>query len=316
MKVLITPTSLSREQDHAALEPLRRAGATLVFNPYARPLSAAELIGLLPGVDAVVAGLDSFTAEVFDSADQLQVVARYAVGYDRIYRIAAADAGVVITNTPGANAQAVAELAVGLMFAVARQIPQVAHSVGSGEWPRVTGVEIARRRLGLLGVGAIGSSVAAMAQGLGMSVSASDPGMSDDRLREQKITPVGVEELLATSDILSLHAPLVDSTAQIIRAETLAQLPSQAILINTARGGLVKEKDVVAALDAGTLFGMGVDAYSTEPPLDSPLVGHPRVVATPHSGAHSQESVQRTAAAAVDNVMAVWEGRQPPGLVS
>lgn len=311
MKILITPTSLSQNLGITALDPLRERGAELVANPYGRPMSPDELIPALRDVDGVIAGLDTFSAEVFAAAPQLAVVARYGVGYDRIDLQAARSAGVRVTNTPGANGHSVAELAVGLMFAVARQIPQTSTAVAAGEWPRFQGIELAGRRLGVLGLGAIGAATARMAQGIGMEVLGFDPGLSAEQIGQLGVTAAELEEIFAHSDVLSLHIPLNEHTRHIVSAERINAMPQGAIIINTARGGLIDEQAAAQALDAGHLHGIGLDAYETEPPTDSPLVGHPRVVATPHSGAHSEESVQRTATAAVKNLLAVLDGGQP-----
>lgn len=311
MKILITPTSLSQNLGITALDPLRERGAELVANPYGRPMNPDELIPALRDVDGVIAGLDTFSAEVFAAAPQLAVVARYGVGYDRIDLQAARSAGVRVTNTPGANGHSVAELAVGLMFAVARQIPQTSTAVAAGEWPRFQGIELAGRRLGVLGLGAIGAATARMAQGIGMEVLGFDPGLSAEQIGQLGVTAADLDEVFAQSDVLSLHIPLNEHTRHIVSAERINAMPQGAIIINTARGGLIDEQAAAQALDAGHLHGIGLDAYETEPPTDSPLVGHPRVVATPHSGAHSEESVQRTAAAAVKNLLAVLDGGQP-----
>lgn len=311
MKILITPTSLSQNLGIAALDPLRERGAELVANPYGRPMSPDELVPALSDVDGVIAGLDTFSAEVFAAAPQLAVVARYGVGYDRIDLQAARSAGVRVTNTPGANGHSVAELAVGLMFAVARQIPQTSTAVAAGEWPRFQGIELAGRRLGVLGLGAIGAATARMAQGIGMEVLGFDPGLNAEQIGQLGVTAAELEEIFAHSDVLSLHIPLNEHTRHIVSAARINAMPQGAIIINTARGGLIDEQAAARALDAGHLHGIGLDAYETEPPTDSPLVGHPRVVATPHSGAHSEESVQRTATAAVKNLLAVLDGGQP-----
>lgn len=311
MKVLITPTSLSKQPDHPALDPLREAGAELTVNPLGRPMTPEELVAALEGVDGVIAGLDSFTEEVFAAAGSLKVVARYGVGFDRIDLDAARRAGVRVTNAPGANGHSVAELALGLMFATARQIPQTANAVAAGEWPRFQGVELAGRRLGILGLGFIGRSLARMAAGIGMDVHGFDPGLTEDQIRELGVTPAGQEEIFSSCDVVSLHIPLNEHTRGLVSAERIAGMRRGAIVINTARGGLIDEQAAADALDSGQLHGVGLDAYETEPPAESPLVGHPRVVATPHSGAHSEESVARTAAAAVENLLAVMRGEEP-----
>lgn len=315
MRILITPTSLSAQPQLAALDALRERGAELITNPYGRPMTPQELIDELDGVQGVIAGLDSFTAEVFEHAGELQVIARYGVGYDRIDLQAAQAAGVWVTNAPGANAHSVAELALGLMFCVARQIPRSAEAVNQGQWPRFAGVELSGRTLGVLGMGAVGRSLAQMAAGIGMKVLAFDPGFNTEQLTQMGVQPCELEEIFTASDVLTLHMPLTQDTRHIVSGQRIAMMPPGAILINTARGGLIDEQAALEGLQTGQLHGIGLDAYETEPPQDSVLVGHPRVVSTPHIGAQSQEAVERTATAAVKNLLAALDGKTPPSPV-
>lgn len=328
-RVLVTPTSLCRDPDAAPLRRLREAGLEPLLNPHGRPLSAEELIELLgevasdaddgggvPGpVVGLVAGLDDVTAEVLDAAPQLQVVARYGVGTDRVDLEAARRRGVQVTNAPGSNAQAVAELAVGLMFAVAREIPRLDAGVRAGDWPRGAGLELSGRTLGLIGFGAIGRKVAAAAAGLGMQVLAHDPGRADEEIAADGAEPVDLNELCRRSQVVSLHVPLLESTRNLLDARRLALLADDAIVINTARGGLLDEQAAREALDAGTLHGVGLDAYAVEPPTASVLVGHQRTVTTPHAGAHTAEAVERMGSMAAENLLAELSGRPGPDRV-
>lgn len=309
MKILITPTSLSRTPEAAALRRLRDAGAEILTNPHGRPLAPAELTDLLAEVDGVVAGLDEYTAEVITQAPRLRVISRYGVGTDRVDLEAARAAGVAVANAPGTNSRSVAELTLGLMFSAARRIPMLAAAVADGGWPRADGIELGGRRLGVIGLGAIGRHVARAAAGLGMQVHGCDPAMGDGQIRELGIVPGSLDEVCAQADVLTLHVPLTEGTHHLLDARRLALLPQGAIVVNTARGGLLDEQATWEALEAGRLHGVAVDAYETEPPQESPLVGHPRVVATPHSGAHTAEAVTRMADTSVENLLALLEGR-------
>jgi D-3-phosphoglycerate dehydrogenase len=305
MKILVTPTSLCSRRDHPALDDLRAVADELIFSDAGRPLTEDELVELLPGVDAVIAGLDAFSARALEAADALKVIARYGVGTDGIDLAAAAAHGIAVARTPGANALAVAELTIGLVFAVARGIPALDHGVRAGEWPRSTGVELTGRTFGVVGFGAIGRLVAERARGVGMEVVAYDPMLAPADFVAMGVTGLDLDDLCRRSDVVSLHVPLVDDTRHLLDATRIRMLPRDAIVINTARGGLVDEEAARAALDDGHLFGVGVDVYETEPPQASPLVGHPRVVSTPHSGAHTVEAVDRTARRAVAEALAV-----------
>ncbi|GAA1169163.1 phosphoglycerate dehydrogenase [Nesterenkonia xinjiangensis] len=309
MKILVTPTSLSRSPEAAAMRRLRDAGAKVVINPHGRPLTPAELGVLLTDVDGVVAGLDHYTAEIIADAPRLKVISRYGVGTDRVDLEAARAAGVAVANAPGANSRSVAELTVGLMFAVARRIPMLDAAVADGGWPRADGIELGGRRLGVIGLGAIGRQVARAAAGLGMEVHGCDPAMGERQIRDLGIVPGSLDDVCARADVLTLHVPLTEGTRHLLDARRLGLLPEGAIVVNTARGGLLDEQAAWRALEVGRLHGVAVDAYESEPPQESPLVGHPRVVATPHSGAHTAEAVTRMADTSVENLLALLQGR-------
>ncbi|MBF4550031.1 phosphoglycerate dehydrogenase [Pseudoclavibacter sp. VKM Ac-2888] len=309
MRILITPTSLSRTPDAEVLAPLRDMADELIFNTLGRPLTSAELAEALPGIDGVIAGLDTYDAAALAGADRLRVISRYGVGVNNVDLAAAAGKGIHVTRTPGANASAVAELAIGLAFAVAREIPRLHAEVADGGWPRGSGIELGGRTFGVVGFGAIGRIVAERARGIGMHVLAYDPFVPAAAIAETGAAPASLDELFRAADVVSLHVPLLESTRHVADAARIAAMKPGAILLNTSRGGLIDEAAAREALDAGHLFGVGLDAYETEPPQDSPLLGHPRVVATPHSGAHTAEAVARMASGAIQNLVEELSGR-------
>ncbi|MDR0285836.1 MAG: phosphoglycerate dehydrogenase [Propionibacteriaceae bacterium] len=306
MKVLVTPTSLTPESPLAALRRLRESVDEVQFNPARVPLEPAQLIPLLQDVDGVIAGLDQFSAEVLRAAGpRLRVISRYGTGCDRVDLAAAAERGIAVTTTPGANSVAVAELALGLMFALARRLPGLDRAVRAGGWPRSQGLELTGKTLGVIGLGAIGRNVASRAQALGMTVVGYDPFVADDAVVSAGVEPLPLPELLGRSDVVTLHVPLQGATRHLIDAGALAAMKPGALLLNTSRGGLVDERAAAAALESGHLGGLALDAYETEPPLGSPLFAYDNVIATPHTGAHTAEAVERMAEAAVTNLLAV-----------
>ena len=305
MKVLVTPTSLTPDSPLAALGRLREV-AEVTYNPARVPLTADQLIPLLQDVDGVIAGLDDYSGAVIRGAgERLKVISRYGAGVDRVDLAAARERGIVVTATPGANAVAVAELTIGLMFALARRVTVLDRAVRAGGWPRSQGMELTGKTLGVVGVGAIGREVAVRAHGLAMTVLGYDPAVPDDELRARGVEPVPLPELLARADVVTLHVPLLDSTRHLIDADALATMKSGALLINTSRGGLIDEVAAAEALASGHLGGLGLDAYEVEPPTGSVLFVFDNVIATPHTGAHTAEAVRRMADAAVDNLLAV-----------
>ena len=308
MKILVTPTSLQPGKNDEALAPLRDFADELVFNPTGKPLSEDELISLLDGCDGCLAGLDDYTEKVFAACPDLKAISRYGAGYDRVDITAASKYGVKVSNTPGVNAEAVGELAFGLILAAARKIPYLNNSTRMGGWERSTGMELRGKTLGILGLGAIGKVVAECAGGFRMKVIAYDPYINEDYCKEHGIESVSFEELMSRSNIVSLHLPLLDSTRHMINAEALNRLPDGAILVNASRGGIIDEEAACDALRSGKLSGLALDAFEVEPPKGSKLFEFDNVIATPHTGAHTKEATDNMANASVENLINVLTG--------
>lgn len=316
MKILVTPTSLQPGKNEAALAPLRDFADELVFNPTAKPLSEDDLIPLLQDCDGYIAGLDCITEKVLDSCPRLKVISRYGAGYDRVDTAAAKKRGIKVTNTPGVNAQAVGELAFGLILAAARKIPYLNTQTRNGQWIRSTGMELKGKTLGILGLGAIGKVVANCGQGFGMHVLAYDPFINEAYCQEHQIENVSFDELMSRSNVVSLHLPLLDSTRHLINAEAIRKLPDGAIIVNASRGGIIDEEAAYEALKSGKLSGLGLDAFETEPPQNSPLFQFDNVIATPHTGAHTKEATDNMAHASVKNLIDLLSGRDCPYVVN
>ncbi len=306
--VLVTARSFAapyREELEDAVREVR-------WNECGRPLDAAELRAALAGVDGVIAGVDRFDADVIESTDRLRVIARQGVGTDGVDLEAAARRGIVVTNTPGANTDAVAELAIGLMLALARHIPRADRLVRSGGYRSLRGVQLGGRTVGLIGMGRAGSAVARRAAGLGCAVIGFDPAVDDERVRAAGATPASQDEVVARADFLSLHVPVTDATRDLVDAALLARMKPGSYLVNTARGELVVEPDLARALDEGRLAGAALDATRAEPPeAGNPLLGRDDVILTPHSGADTEEARAAMARSALDDLLAVLEGRPP-----
>jgi D-3-phosphoglycerate dehydrogenase len=316
MKILATPTSFTRERSPAAWDRLSAFASDIVCNPFGKPLTENEILPLLDGVDGWIAGLDNITGKVLENApESLKVISRYGVGYERIDLQTAAARGITVTNTPGVNSEAVADLAFGLMLSVARHIPSLDRQVKAGGWPRTTGVELFGKTLGILGLGAIGKGVARRARGFSMRVLAYDPWMDISYAEQNGIVPMELDNLLACSDVVSLHLPWTPQTANLLNAERISRLKPGVILINTARGGLMDEAALLAALEKGRIGGLGMDAFAEEPPGNSPLFRFDNVVATPHAGAHTAEAATNMAMLSVENLIAVLTGQHCPFVV-
>lgn len=309
-KILVTPTSLQPGAKSKAMERLEKFSGNLVFNEKRRPLTSDELIPLLEGCEGYLAGLDFVTEEVLRECRHLKVISRYGTGCDRIDMRAAKKYGVTVTNTPGVNAQAVGELAMGLLLSVARQIPYLDKTTKKGEWVRSTGMELKGKTLGIMGLGAIGKVMARCAQGFQMTVIAYDPYIDRDYCERNQILPKSIKELYEESDAISLHLPLNRETTHLIGCEAIERMRDGVILINASRGGIIDEEAVYRGLKSGKIGGLGLDAFENEPPGNSPLFEFSNVVATPHTGAHTKEAAGMMADMAVDNLIQVLSGKE------
>jgi len=313
--ILITSTSFGKRIKEP-LEVLRSKGYDLRFNDLGRPLAEAELIERLDGCDGCIAGLDYFTAEVLRASSKLRIIARYGAGTDRVDLKATAAAGVVVTNTPVANSDSVADLAVGLMLAVARRIPLADRTVREGRWENMYGVSLFEKTVGLVGYGRIGSRVAERVKGFRSRVLVHDPFLDARVAEQEKVSLVSLEDLLDSSDFVSLHLPTNEDTRGLVGPKQFERMKPSAILINTARGELVDQDALIEALNNGEIRGAGLDAHTEEPPRAGLYEGLNNVVLTPHMGAYTEEALVNMAMGSVDNLCAFFEGRQPPNIVA
>jgi D-3-phosphoglycerate dehydrogenase len=310
-RVLVTPTSYARDDPRLRTE-LEAAVGEVIYNSSGRPLSPAELVELLPGCHGYIAGLDTVNHTALEAADQLRVIARYGAGVDRVDLEAARGKGIIVTNTPGANSISVAELAVGLVLALARMIPMANAATKAGEWPRLAGVSLEGKVIGLLGLGAVGKHVARRLAGFDCTMVAYDPVADEAFAKEYHVTLQSRDEVIRQADFLSLHVPVLPETRGMVDASFLRQMKPGAFLINTARGELIDELALLEALQSGRLRGAALDAFAKEPPgADNPLFALPQVVATPHTGAHTDGATNAMGWGALGDCLAVLRGEEP-----
>jgi D-3-phosphoglycerate dehydrogenase / 2-oxoglutarate reductase len=309
-KVLIAPMTLAKAPGpHLSL--LRDAGFELVFPPRPMQLVESELLEILPGIDAVVAGSEPYTAKVLNANPALRVIARVGVGYDAVDVAAATERGVVVTIAPGTNQEAVAEHTFCLMLALVKDlIPQHA-GVKAGMWPRKVNLPLRGLTLGIAGLGRIGKAVAVRGEAFGMRLLAYEPYPDAAFAAKHQVTFVPFAQLLAESDVLSLHLPLTAESKQIINKKTLALMKPTAFLVNTARGGLVCEADLLEALRAKRLAGAGLDVFEDEPPGRQPLFELDNVVLTPHAAGGDVQSLRDMTMSAFAGIASLWRGEWP-----
>ncbi len=297
-------------------EPLGKEGLELL-RQYAQvdvrlKLPLADLLACLPEYHAlIVRSGTQVNQTLLDAGKNLIVVGRAGVGVDNIDVDAATHQGVTVVNAPTTNIVAAAEHAVAMLWALARKIPQADASMRRGEWQReqFVGVELAGKRLGLLGLGRVGGEVSRRANGLGMQVVAFDPYVSLERAAQMQVLPLPFDEVLATSDFISLHTPATPETKKLIGAPELAKFKRGAYLANAARGVLLDENALLDALDAGQLAGAALDVFETEPPQNERLLRHPAVVITPHIGGSTTEAATRVSRQVAEQVLDVLNGR-------
>ncbi len=269
-------------------------------------LKPAELKAIIGNYDAlVVRSSTKVTEELLEAAANLKVVGRAGIGVDNVDVAAATKRGVVVMNTPGGNTVTTAEHALALMMSLVRFVPQATMSMKAGVWEKkkFQGHELCGKALGVVGLGNIGSIVADRALGLKMKVLAYDPFISPDRAAELGVELLPLDEIYRRADIITVHVPLLDETRGLVGAEAFAKMKDGAYLVCAARGGIVDEQALLAALDSGKIAGAALDVFSQEPPGLTPLVSHERVICTPHLGASTVEAQEAVALQVADQIV-------------
>jgi D-3-phosphoglycerate dehydrogenase len=300
-RVLVTPRSLTAAP-HPALGAITSAGYSLVFSRAGVLPEEPELLKLLPGCVGWLAGVEPVSEAVVHSAPELRVISRNGIGTDNLPVALLRERGIRIETAAGANASGVAELTLGLMLAALRNIAATDAGIKAGGWPRLRGRELRGRNVGVLGFGEIGRRVGGLSVAFGASVLAYDPMLLDTA------SPVGVRwasvaAIIAESDLITLHCPPPAGGEPLIGRTELAAMRDGVILVNAARGSLVDEAAICEALASKKLASYAADVFAREPPGSLELAGHPRVIATSHIGAFTDESVERATVDAVRNLL-------------
>lgn len=285
MKVIIAD-----KMDCKAQTILEQQDIQVDSRPATGAIELTEIIGQAEGL--LVRSATQVTAELIQQATKLKVIGRAGIGTDNIDIEAATKAGILVMNTPLANAVSTAEHAIALLFSLARSIPQANTSTHAGKWEKSAfkGNELTNKCLGIIGCGNIGRIVASRANGLQMKVKVYDPRLTAvdaDQLRVEKVT---FDELISQADYITLHTPLLAETRHIINEETFTKVKKGVYLINAARGGLIDETALKVALDEGVVAGAALDVYADEPVYEHPLCHHPKVIMTPHIAASTVEA--------------------------
>jgi phosphoglycerate dehydrogenase-like enzyme len=290
---------------------LRGAGFELVYPGKGAQLTEEELFYHLTGIQAAIAGSEPYSRRVLDAHPDLRIIARAGVGYDAVDVAAATEHGVAVATTPGTNQDAVAEHTFAMLLALAKHLVPQHHGTRTGTWPRQANLPLRGRTLGIAGLGRIGKAVAIRGECFLMRLLAYEPVPDEEFARRHGVTFVSFERLLAESDFLSLHVPLTPESRHLINRRTLALMKPTAFLINTARGALVSEADLLEALRAGRLAGAALDVFEEEPPPPGPLLELDNVVLTPHAAGVDLQSRDDMALSAARAIVALSRGEWP-----
>ena len=302
MKLVITANGFQKPSMKPVLDLAAQYFDEVVRNPWGRRGTQDEIRTIWEGADAIICGAEAFdTAFLQEAPATLKVLSHYGVGVDSIDIPAANARGIQVCNTPGANCDSVAEMALSLMLAVARQTVNHDAHTRLGEWKRYSTFELKSKTLGLLGFGAIGRGVAQRAAAFGMNIIAYDPYFNEEAATKLGVSKASLDEVLANADVLSLHLPCTKETYHLLDAAAFEKMKTGAVLINTSRGDLVDENALYDALTNGKLFGAGLDVYAHEPIKESPLFELENVTLMPHCSANTPEAAQNMGTMAVEN---------------
>jgi len=274
-------------------------------------ISADDLLKVAGDYDAmVVRGRTKVTPAVFEVAKKLKVVGRAGVGVDNIDLAAARAKGVTVVNAPKSTSLAVAELALGMMFCLARMLPKADSTMKQGQWikKQLEGIELNGKTLGIVGMGNIGTAIAHKATALGMKALGYDTLVSADEIKKRGADPVPLADLYAKSDFITFHLPLTPESKGMVNGQAFAQMKRGVRIVDAARGGIIDETALLGALETGHVTAAALDVYATEPPGLTALVAHPNVIATPHIGAQTEEAQDRAAEDIASEVLTALRG--------
>ncbi|MBN2984645.1 MULTISPECIES: phosphoglycerate dehydrogenase [Cohnella] len=302
-KVLVTPRSFGQ----TSVEPfelLRTSGLEVVRNPHGRIMDREEMIASIRDADAVIVGVDPLDRGVLEKADKLKVIAKYGVGTDNIDLAYAAERGIAVATTVGANTEAVADYTFALLLAAARKLVPIDRECRERNWRKLTTVDVHGRTLGLIGLGAIGKAVVRRAKGFDMRIVAFDAVRDEAFAAEYGVVYApDVDALLAEADFVTLHVPLTEQTRHLIGRERFERMKRTAVLVNTARGGLVDEDALLDALQSGRIWGAGIDVFEREPPENERLLRLDNIVIGSHCAASTVQAVDNMGLMASRNVI-------------
>jgi len=303
-KVLITPRSFGKGS-HAAYDLLDEAGLTIVPNPFGRILTEDEMLQAVKEVDALIVGVDPVTARVLDEACRLRVISKYGVGLDNIDLDYAEAKGIPVTITQGANTEAVADYTFALMLAAARKVIPIDSGCRRLDWGKTMSLGVYGKTLGILGTGAVGKAVIKRARGFGMRILGYDLLPDYDFANLMEVKYADADQIFREADFISIHLPATEETRGLIGREQFRMMKGTAVVINTARGGIIDEIALFEALSDNRIWGAGLDVFNQEPPEGSPLLSLDNLVIGSHCAASTFDAVDNMSLLAARNVAEV-----------
>lgn len=299
-------------------EPVRRleaAGCEVRINPYGRPLTSSEIVEHASGAQALVLGNDRLDSATIERLPDLRLVVRHGAGFDNLDFEELTRRNIMVANTPSVNSESTADLTFALILDLSRLLTQTINQLKDGLWNKIPGHSLYGKTIGIIGVGAIGMAVARRAMGFGMDILGTDIVQRDEAAR-YGLLYTSLNELLASSDVVTIHAPLTSATKNLLGAREFRRMKEGTLLINTARAGIVRATALEKALLSGHLGGYAVDVYEHEPPQRLEIYDLPNVLTTPHIGSATFETNLRMGMAVADNIIAFKDGLVPPNRVT
>jgi len=307
-KILITPRSFAKYNNEPYLK-LERAGIEYVNNPVGGILSKEEMLHHIKDIDGIIVGVDPLDEDVL-SAGNLKAISKYGIGTDNIDLDYCENHNIDVTITKNANSEAVADYTFALILAVARKVVEIDRKCRNGDWSKNISSDVFGKKIGIVGLGAIGRGVVARAKGFNMELLGYDVYKDDGYLSENKIRFASIDEMLKECDFVSFHIPLTKDTKHIVNKENLSTAKNNLIIINTARGGIINEDDLYDALKNNIILGAGLDVFENEPPTGSKLLKLDNIVVGSHCAASSEGAVNTMSEIATDNIITMFRERK------
>jgi D-3-phosphoglycerate dehydrogenase len=307
-KVLVTPRSFGKTNP-TPIEVLKEKGYEVIMNPYGRIMTEEEMISEIEDVDGIIIGVDPLNRNVLKHAKKLKAISKYGVGTDNIDMEYTKNAGIPVTRTVGANSDAVADYAMALLLGVARKVVLIDKECRKLNWNKITTVEMWGKTLGLIGLGSIGKGVAKRASGFNMKILAYDLYQDEEYAKANNIEYVSLEKLLKESDFISLHLPLTKDTKNLISYKEFEMMKDKAVIVNTARGGIIDEEALLWALKENKIWGAGIDVFEEEPPKNQELLKLDNIIIGSHCAASTYEAIDNMGMMAAQNLIQYLEDK-------